>query len=119
MGGVDLVLFDIDGTLLNSGGGGRAAMIAAASELFGCPQLFDNLSFAGAVDSGIVAHALACAGIPPTPRRMGRMRATYARRLTRDLFANPGAKMYKHRLTSPRKRHIGANIFQHSSQNPP
>ena len=92
MGGVDLVLFDIDGTLLNSGGRGRAAMVAAASDLFGYPQLFDNLSFAGAVDSGIVARALPVAGLSPTPRRMGRMRSTYARRLTRDLFANPGAR---------------------------
>ena len=91
MGGVDLVLFDIDGTLLNSGGRGRAAMIASASALFGRPDLFDELSFAGAVDSGIVARAMYSAGIAPTPRRMGRMRATYARRLRRDLYANPGA----------------------------
>ena len=55
MGEVDLVLFDIDGTLLNSGGCGRAAMAAAAADLFGRPGLFDDLSFAGAVDSGIVA----------------------------------------------------------------
>ena len=91
MGGVDLVLFDIDGTLLNSGGRGRAAMVAAASSLFHRPGMFDDLSFAGAVDSGIVARAMFMAGINPTPRRMGRMRATYARRLRRDLFANPGA----------------------------
>ena len=90
MGGVDLVLFDIDGTLLNSGGRGRAAMVAAASALFNRPGMFDDLSFAGAVDSGIVARAMFMAGINPTPRRMGRMRATYARRLQRDLFANPG-----------------------------
>lgn len=91
MAGVDLVLFDIDGTLLSSGGGGRSAMVAAATERFDCPTMFDDLSFAGAVDSGIVAQAMLVSGIPPTPRRMGRMRSTYVRRLRRDLFANPGS----------------------------
>jgi len=92
MGPVSLVLYDIDGTLLNSGGRGRAAMAAAASDLFGRPDMFDDLSFAGAVDSGIVARALFEAGIPPTPRRMGRMQATYERRLRRDLSATPGTR---------------------------
>ena len=91
MGEVDLVLFDIDGTLLNSGGCGRAAMASAAADLFGRPGLFDDLSFAGAVDSGIVAKALLASGLPPTPRRMGRMRSTYSRRLRRALFAKPGS----------------------------
>ena len=33
MGGVDLVLFDIDGTLLNSGGRGRAAGVDHVCDL--------------------------------------------------------------------------------------
>jgi len=85
MGGLNLVLFDIDGTLLRSGGGGRGAMSEAAAERFGRPDLFDGVSFAGAVDSEITARALASADIPPTPRRIGRIRATYGRRLRRSL----------------------------------
>ena len=85
-----LVLFDIDGTLLNSGGAGRWAMSMAAGELYGRPGMFDACSFAGAVDSGIVAEAMAAAGISPTPRQMGLMQARYLRRLRRRLNASPG-----------------------------
>ena len=85
-----LVLFDIDGTLLRSGGSGRRAMSQAAGELFGRPDMFDDLSFAGAVDSLIVAEAIRHCGIEPTPRRMGRMKARYVRRLTRDLNSSKG-----------------------------
>jgi phosphoglycolate phosphatase len=85
MGGLSLALFDIDGTLLRSAGGGRGAMSMAAAEHFGRPDLFDELSFAGAVDGEIAARALARAGIPPTPRRIGRLRRTYGRRLRRTL----------------------------------
>ena len=88
---ITLVLFDIDGTLIRSGGSGRWAMSAAAGELFGCPEMFEGLSFAGAVDSGIVAHAMAAAGIDPTPRQMGLMRARYLRRLSRRLREKPGS----------------------------
>jgi len=85
-----LVLFDIDGTLLRSGGSGRGAMAQAAGELYGRFDMFDDLSFAGAVDSSIVAQALWMAGILPTPRRVGRLRARYVRRLTRSLQQSTG-----------------------------
>ena len=91
MGGLSLCLFDIDGTLLRSAGGGREAMSMAAAERFGRPDLFDDLSFAGAVDDEIAARALERAGIPPTPRRIGRLRQTYGRRLRRNLPVRGGA----------------------------
>ncbi len=90
MGGVTLVLFDIDGTLVNCGGRGREAMSAAARDLFGLPGMFEGLSFAGAVDSGIVSIALDQAGVGATPRNLGRMRSTYQRRLVRALRESPG-----------------------------
>ena len=91
MASLSLVLFDIDGTLLLSGGSGRSAMSQAAAELFGRPDLFDGLSFAGAVDSSIVAAALELAQLPPTPRRVGRLRARYGRRLIRGLAEHKGS----------------------------
>lgn len=81
MGGLTLTLFDIDGTLIRGAGEGRGAMVQAATELFGRPDMFDHLSFAGAVDDQIVYRALDSVGIPPTPRRIGRLRACYVRRL--------------------------------------
>jgi phosphoglycolate phosphatase-like HAD superfamily hydrolase len=86
-----LVLFDIDGTLLRSAGGGRRAMSMAAAERFGRPDLFDQVSFAGAVDSEVTQRALAAAGLPPTARRIGRLRATYGRRLRRALATRRGS----------------------------
>jgi phosphoglycolate phosphatase len=53
--------------------------------------MFDSLSFAGAVDTEIVGRALALAGIPPTPRRVGRMRSVYGRRLKRSLPQRRGS----------------------------
>ena len=85
MGGVTLALFDIDGTLLRSGGSGRMAMQQAANELFYQPDMFGDLSFAGAVDSQIVRLALENAGIPATDRRVGRLHHRYVRRLVRNL----------------------------------
>lgn len=82
---MNLVLFDIDGTLLKSDGAGRRAMAAAMGALFRRADAFDGLSFAGAVDPAIVSVALRNAGLEPTPRRVGRVRSTYARILARDL----------------------------------
>jgi phosphoglycolate phosphatase len=90
MAEVTLVLFDIDGTLLRSGGSGRGAMSQAAAELYGRPDMFDGLSFAGAVDSSIVARALESAGFPSTPRRVGRLRGRYVRRLKTRLRKSAG-----------------------------
>lgn len=82
---MSLVLFDIDGTLLRSGGAGRAAMVEAMDALYGRPDAFDGVSFAGAVDPGIVSEALARVGVAPTPRELGRVRARYQRLLARAM----------------------------------
>ena len=85
-----LTLFDIDGTLLCGEGSGRGAMVQAASELFGRPDMFDDLSFAGGVDSSIVRTAIAGAGLPVSSRRVARLHARYVRRLIRTLQDAPG-----------------------------
>lgn len=59
-----LILFDIDGTLLNSGGCGRAATRLALEEVFGTPGAAESLPFAGKTDWQITIEALAPAGIP-------------------------------------------------------
>jgi phosphoglycolate phosphatase len=59
-----LVLFDIDGTLLNSGGCGRAATRLAIQDVFGTIGRLDDISFAGKTDWEILNEALAPVGIP-------------------------------------------------------
>jgi len=88
-----LVLFDIDGTLLQTGGAGSTAMRRAGEKLFGVPDLFAGRSFAGIVDDGIVSGAMAAAGIPPTPRRLGRFKRCYLRLLRRHIHEHPGRVM--------------------------
>jgi phosphoglycolate phosphatase-like HAD superfamily hydrolase len=58
-----LVLFDIDGTLLHSGGCGRAATRLALEEVFGTVGTLDKVSFAGKTDWQIVLESLVPAGI--------------------------------------------------------
>ncbi len=48
-------LFDIDGTLLNSGGAGQAAMEAAFVEQFGPMQPVEGVAYAGRTDRAIIA----------------------------------------------------------------
>jgi phosphoglycolate phosphatase len=89
MARLTLVLFDIDGTLMRTEGAGRAAMARTAQQLFGRPDLFDALSFAGSVDLDILHRAFSAAGIAPTPRRIGRFRERYVRNLRRLLPVHP------------------------------
>jgi phosphoglycolate phosphatase len=58
-----LVLFDIDGTLLHSGGCGRAATRLALQEVFGTIGLLDKTNFAGKTDWQIVLESLESTGI--------------------------------------------------------
>jgi phosphoglycolate phosphatase len=58
-----VILFDIDNTLLNSGGAGSHAMNIAFQELFGVPDGFARVEFSGRTDryilqGGLAAHAI-------------------------------------------------------------
>jgi phosphoglycolate phosphatase len=50
-----LLLFDIDGTLLDTGGAGGASLLDAVEEVFSVPRsTLPALNLAGATDGGIV-----------------------------------------------------------------
>src|SRR6187401_1572471 len=53
-----VLLFDIDGTLILTGGAGRRAMVGAFARLHGKDDVFARLSFAGMTDRAIVRHGL-------------------------------------------------------------
>ena len=59
-------LFDIDGTLVDSGGAGRRAIRAGLAKMLGCsePDVDPDFSFAGMTDRGIMRRALASRGVP-------------------------------------------------------
>ncbi len=58
-----LVLFDIDGTLLDPAGVGRRAMLAAMERVFGTTGPADGYRMAGKVDTQIVTELLRAAGL--------------------------------------------------------
>lgn len=72
-----LALFDIDGTLLHSGGAGKRAMIAAFRDVFGCADGFADVQMAGRTDPEIVREALAKQGIPWDTRLVEAFRRRY------------------------------------------
>ncbi len=58
-----LILWDIDGTLLSTGGAGRGALDEAFEGLHGVKSAFTRVVFGGCTDPGIVAQAFDHAGI--------------------------------------------------------
>ncbi len=60
-----LLLFDIDGTLILTGGRGKKAMVQAVEEEFGTPIRFEFKDFAGSTDRKIIRTLMAKNGIQP------------------------------------------------------
>lgn len=82
-----LVLFDIDGTLLDCGPQVRPLFAAALVEIFGTAGAVDGYDFAGRTDPGIVRDLITAAGrsTGEVLAGMPRMREVYLARLERSL----------------------------------
>lgn len=85
-----LLLFDIDGTLLKSGGAGRHAMAGAFAAEFGLSGLLDGVQVDGRTDTGIFEGALKLAGVDPTPATVDRVTTAYLARLPEALESHDG-----------------------------
>ena len=72
-----LALFDIDGTLIQSGKAGLRGMNLAFERLYGRARAMDGVSFAGRTDRAIVIDAMRGAGIEPTDAEIVRVRDAY------------------------------------------
>ncbi len=62
-----VLLFDIDGTLVTTGGAGRRAISRAFEKLHGRLDACDSFSLSGMTDRAIVRKALSIIGVEPTP----------------------------------------------------
>ncbi len=78
-----LYLFDIDGTLVDTGGAGMKALQEATREVFGHEG--PPLDLAGSTDLGIIANIHAHFEIEPTPQRIARYFEAYQVRLDWNL----------------------------------
>lgn len=88
--GSRLLLFDIDGTLVLTGGAGKRAMDRAFEAEFGVADAFAGVSMAGRTDRWLVEQALARHGLAPTPGRLAQFRAAYLALLEATMH-EPGA----------------------------
>jgi phosphoglycolate phosphatase-like HAD superfamily hydrolase len=85
-----LILFDIDGTLLLSGGAGVRAMGRAFEDVFGVADAFAGIPVAGHTDTFLVSRALERAGVADTPDAHAAFRDAYLRVLP-DEITKPGS----------------------------
>ena len=72
-----VVLFDIDATLLRTGGAGRAAFAETLCAEFGIERIRGGISHAGRSDRGIARDVFARYGIEDTPGTWERFRRGY------------------------------------------
>src|SRR5438270_6456613 len=72
-----ICLFDIDGTLLNSGGAGKAAMESALAAEFGLKHVQEGIPYSGRTDRAIGRDLLRLHGIEPSPANWQRLQDAY------------------------------------------
>jgi phosphoglycolate phosphatase-like HAD superfamily hydrolase len=87
-----IFLFDVDNTLLNSGGAGSRGMNLAFRDLFGIDSGFDGVEFSGRTDSAIFRNGLLLHHLPDGdfPTLLTRFRASYLRHLAHTLRETKG-----------------------------
>jgi phosphoglycolate phosphatase len=84
------VLFDIDGTLVQTGGAGQLAFAETFAEQFGVPKLSGGVPFAGRSDRAIAFELMRAHGVAPTEVNWERFRAAYLERLPSALTRRQG-----------------------------
>ena len=86
-----LILFDIDGTLVLTGGAGGRAMSLAFEEIFAVRDAFEGMPMAGRTDAWILADCATAHGIPHDSPDLIRFHDAYIRHLVVEL-EKPGAR---------------------------
>lgn len=85
-----ILLFDIDGTLLNTGGAGQRSMELALQTMFAVTKETKGISAAGRTDRAIVSDLFAYHEIEETPELWVSFQETYFGHLTEVLPTLPG-----------------------------
>ena len=84
------ILFDIDGTLIDSAGAGAHAFALAFEELTGIPDGFRGINFAGKTDLLILKEVQANWGLPPVDAWLSDFLDLYVKHLERTVVDAQG-----------------------------
>ena len=85
-----IILFDIDGTLIRSGGAGKDAMEGALRAAFGLTEIKDEVPYSGRTDVAISRDLLRVHGIEQTPANQRALQEAYLARLPVSLKSRGG-----------------------------
>ena len=85
-----VVLFDIDGTLIQTGGAGKAAFAKTFVEDFTVQEFPEQVLFAGRSDRAIAEDIMLHVGIESSQENWSRFLAGYSRRLNESLMSRKG-----------------------------
>lgn len=91
-----ILLFDIDGTLITTGGVGRRAFVRSVTLLYGKHEACSTFSFAGMTDRAIARQALTNSGIDPNDANIAKTLAQYLTFLSEELQRSDRAKYQVH-----------------------
>ena len=80
-----VLLFDIDGTLLLTGGAGIRAMTSAFHEVFAVPDAFRAIDVPGRTDTWILSDAFALHGLPDAAAQLSRFHDIYLSHLAIEI----------------------------------
>lgn len=80
-----ILLFDIDGTLVHTGGSGKHAMEVAFAEIYGIPNGLENVLLAGQTDPKILLDAFKIHGFAWNDEQVERFKARYFVHLAEDM----------------------------------
>jgi phosphoglycolate phosphatase-like HAD superfamily hydrolase len=83
-------LFDIDGTLISSGGAGKSAMLNAMKTAFGLEKLVGNVPFSGRTDRAIARDLFQMHAIAETPINWHAFMTSYLHHLPTCLASHTG-----------------------------
>ena len=84
------ILFDIDGTLILTGGAGQRAFAQTLADEFGVPEITSDIKFSGRSDRAIACDVMRAHGIEPSEANWQRFRTGYLSRLPAALRSGQG-----------------------------
>ena len=87
---MQVCLFDIDGTLIDTGGAGRDAMVVALAREFKTAPACDGVVFAGRTDRAIASDLFRLHSIDDTDANWNRFRETFVQEMPERLRLRQG-----------------------------